>query len=114
LSINQNCEDSECITIADIFNICQILKGKKKIKNGDQLIGKPLTDDEILNAKHISEMKDKLVNEYRIQQRKLFETYHQKLKDEYDNFRKEFIDKLRAIDPTCNANDIFGLCCKIF
>lgn len=109
LHVNHGCKEDECTTIADLYNICQILKCKKKIKNADRLIGKPLTNNEILNAKHIAEMKDKLVNEYHIQKCKLFETYHQKLKDEYDNFRKEFIDKLYAIDPGCNANDIFGL-----
>jgi hypothetical protein len=108
LHVNHGRKDNEYTTIADLYKICQSLKGKKKIKNGDRILGKPLVDDEILNAKHIAEMKDKLVNEYHIQQRKLFETYRQKLKDEYDKLQKEFIDKLHMIDPTCNANDMFG------
>jgi hypothetical protein len=69
--------------------------------------------NEIANSKHVAEMKNKLIDEYRIQQHKLFETYRQKLKDEYDNLRKEFADKLHAIDATCNANDMLGLNCKI-
>lgn len=108
MHVNHNCKDSECVTIADIFNICRSLKGKKKIKNKERILGKPLTNDEILNAKRITEMKDTLVNEYRIQQHKLFETYHQKFKDEYDKLTKEFTDKLHAIDPTCNVNDMLG------
>lgn len=107
LSVNQGRKDDECTTIADIYKICQSLKGNKKIKNGDRIFGKPLTDNEILNAKHIAEMKDKLVNEYRIQQRKLFETYHQKLKDEYDKLQKEFTDKLHTIDPNCDFDSVF-------
>jgi hypothetical protein len=110
LHVNHDCKEDECTTIADLYNICQSLKGKKKIKNRDRILGKPLTDDEILNAKCIAEMKDKLVNEYHIQQCKLCETYHQKLKDEYDNLKKEYTDKLHAIDPTCEASKILNSC----
>lgn len=108
LRVNQDCKEDDYTTIADLYNICQSLKGKKKIKNGDRILGKPLTDDEVLNAKCIAEAKDKLIKEYHIQQRKLFETYHQKFKDEYDKLTKEFTDKLYTIDPTCNANDMLG------
>jgi hypothetical protein len=94
------------ITMSDVYLICKELTGRKT-ELRDKIVGKALTIEEIneiANAKHISEMKDKYIHEYHIQQRKLFETYRQKLKDEYDNLRKEFIDKLHTIDPMCNAN----------
>jgi uncharacterized protein YpbB len=103
------------ITMSDVYLICKKLTGIKN-KSHDRIVGKALTIEEIneiANSKHVAEMKDKLIDEYRIQQYKLFETYRQKLKDEYDNLRKEFTDRLHAIDATCNANDMLGLSCGI-
>jgi thymidylate kinase len=97
--------------MSDVYIICKELTSRKT-KSHNRIVGKALTIEEInenANAKRIAEMKDKLVNEYHIQQRKLFETYHQKLKDEYDKLQKEFTDKLHTIDPLCNTNDILGL-----
>ena len=103
------------ITMSDVYIICKKLTGRKT-ESHDRIVGKALTIEEIneiANAKHVAEMKEKLINEYRIQQHKLFETYHQKLKDEYDRLGKEFTDRLHAIDATCNANDMLGLSRKI-
>lgn len=103
------------ITMFDVYLICKKLTGIKT-ESHDRIVGKALTIEEIneiADTKHVVEMKDKLIDEYRIQQCKLFETYRQKLKDEYDNLRKEFTDRLHAIDATCNANDMLGLSCKI-
>lgn len=103
------------ITMSDVYLICKELTGRKT-KSHDRIVGKALTIkeiNEIANAKQVAEMKDKLIDEYRIQQRKLFETYRQTLKDDYDRLGKEFADRLYAIDATCNANDMLGLSCKI-
>jgi hypothetical protein len=108
LSINRNCKDSERVTVADIFNICQILKGKKKIENDDRLIGKPLTDDEILNAKNIAEMKSKLFYEFQDCQDKLFIKLHNLMQAEYDKLREQFTKKLHDIDPDCDFDSVFG------
>ena len=94
------------ITMSDVYLICKKLTGRKT-ESHDRIVGKALTIEEIneiANAKHISEMKDKYIREYRIQQCKLFETYRQKLKDEYDNLKNEFANKLHMIDPMCNVN----------
>jgi hypothetical protein len=101
--------------MSDVYLICRKLTGRKT-ESHDRIVGKALTTEEIneiANAKHVTEMKDKLIDEYRIQQHNLFETYRQKLKDEYDRLGKEFADRLHAIDATCNANDMLGLSCKI-
>ena len=98
------------ITMSDVYLICKELTSRKN-ESHDRIVGKALTIkeiNEIANAKHIDEMKDKLIDEYHIKQRKLFETYRQKLKDEYDRLGKEFADKLHEIDPMCNANDMLG------
>lgn len=98
------------ITMSDVYLICKELTGRKTTSH-DRIIGKALTIEEIneiANAKHIAEMKDKYIREYCIQRDKLFKTYRQKLKDEYDNLKKEFVDKLHVIDPLCNVNDMLG------
>lgn len=108
MSINRNCKDSERVSVADIFNICQILKGKKKIENDDRLIGKPLTDDEILNARNIAEMKSKLFYEFRDCRTKLCEKFHNLMQVEADKLREQFANKLHDIDPDCDFDSVFN------
>jgi hypothetical protein len=108
LRVNRGCKEDECTTIADLYNICQILKGKKKIENDDRLIGKPLTDDEILNAKNIAEMKSKLFYEFQDCQDKLFIKLHNLMQVEYDKLREQFTKKLHDIDPDCDFDSVFG------
>ena len=108
MSINRDCKESERVTIADIFNICQILKGKKKIKNDDRLIGRPLTDDEALNAQNMAEMKSKLFYEFQDCKSKLFIKFHNLMRDEYNKLQEQFTNKLHDIDPDCDFDSVFN------
>jgi hypothetical protein len=108
LHVNHGRKEDECTTIADLYNICQILKGKKKIENADRLIGKPLTNDEILNAQNIAEMKSKLFYEFRDRRDKLCEKFRNLMRVEYDKLREQFTNKLHDIDPNCDFDSEFS------
>jgi hypothetical protein len=108
LHVNHGRKEDECTTIADLYNICQILKGKKKIENADRLIGKPLTDDEILNAQNIAEMKSKLFYEFRDCKIKLCEKFRNLMEVEANKLREQFTKKLHDIDPNCDFDSVFG------
>lgn len=108
LHVNHGRKEDACTTIADLYNICQILKGKKKIENDDRLIGKPLTDNEVLNAQNIAEMKSKLFYEFQDCRNKLCEKFRNLMRIEYDKLQEQFINKLYDIDPNCDFDSVFN------
>jgi hypothetical protein len=108
LHVNHGRKEDECTTIADLYNICQILKGKKKTENDDRLIGKPLTNDEILNARNIAEMKSKLFYEFMDRRTKLCEKFRNLMQAEYNKLREQFTKKLHYIDPNCDFDSAFN------
>lgn len=99
------------ITISDLFKIHQCLTGKKP-KNAENIIGKPLTNDEISDKQHKNELVDRTIEEYSKAMCELQHKFYDRLCKESKKLKDKFDAKLRKIDPSYSL-DKYNQCHRI-
>ena len=97
---------SDDIRVSDAYAVAAALKGVKPEDNdAAQVIGKPLTDEEIKeinDAKAKEDAKTEIKSQYAEAVRKMQFGYMEKIAAEADAIKKKFEKEIRGVDPSAN------------